>query len=112
MVIYFITNCIHIIQKNYCASFARAIFFGNVHKKEKQRKEIATAMSKLMKKKGLRTFLIVVLVIIAFVLFFKLKGSSVSDNSDKYAGVDFDTMSSEYQREGQYSDYAHSGWNF
>ena len=62
-------------------------------------------MSKLMKKKGLRTFLIVVLVIIAFVLFFKLKGSSVSDNSDKYAGVDFDTMSSEYQREGQYSDY-------
>ena len=47
----------------------------------------------------------VVLVIIAFVLFFKLKGSSVSDNSDKYAGVDFDTMSSEYQREGQYSDY-------
>ena len=40
-------------------------------------------MSKLMKKKGLRTFLIVVLVIIAFVLFFKLKGSSVSDNSDK-----------------------------
>ena len=55
-------------------------------------------MSKLMKKKGLRTFLIVVLVIIAFVLFFKLKGSSVSDNSDKYAGVDFDTMSSEYQR--------------
>ena len=62
-------------------------------------------MSKLMKKKGLRTFLIVVLVIIAFVLFFKLKGSSVSDNSDKYAGVDFDAMSSEYQREGQYSDY-------
>lgn len=62
-------------------------------------------MSKLMKKKGLRTFLIIVLVIIAFVLFFKLKGSSVSDNSDKYAGVDFDAMESDYQREGQYSDY-------
>ena len=62
-------------------------------------------MSKLMKKKGLRTFLIVVLVIIAFVLFFKLKGSSVSDNSDKYAGVDFKSMSNEFQRSGQYSDY-------
>lgn len=62
-------------------------------------------MSKLMKKKGLRTFLIIVLVIIAFVLFFQLKGSSVSDNSDKYAGVDFSAMESEYQREGQYSDY-------
>lgn len=62
-------------------------------------------MSKLMKKKGLRTFLIIVLVILAFVLFFKLKGSSVSDNSDKYAGVDFDSMSSDFQREGQYSDY-------
>lgn len=62
-------------------------------------------MSKLMKKKGLRTFLVIVLVIIAFVLFFKLKGSSVSDNSDKYAGVDFDAMESDYQREGQYSDY-------
>lgn len=62
-------------------------------------------MSKLMKKKGLRTFLIIVLVIIVFVLFFKLKGSSISDNSDKYAGVDFDSMSSDFQREGQYSDY-------
>lgn len=62
-------------------------------------------MSKLMKKKGLRTFLIVVLVIIAFVLFFKLKGISSSDNSGKYAGVDFDSMSNEYQRKGQYSDY-------
>lgn len=62
-------------------------------------------MSKLMKKKGLRTFLIIVLVIIAFVLFFNLKGSSVSDNSDKYAGVDFDAMESDYQRDGQYSDY-------
>lgn len=62
-------------------------------------------MSKLMKKKGLRTFLIIVLVIIAFVLFFKLKGTSASDNSDKYAGVDFASMSNEYQRSGQYSDY-------
>lgn len=62
-------------------------------------------MSKLMKKKGLRTFLIVVLVIVAFVLFFKLKGTSVSDNSDKYAGVDFESMSNKYQRSGQYSDY-------
>ena len=32
-------------------------------------------MSKLMKKKGLRTFLIVVVVIAALVVFFKIKGA-------------------------------------
>ena len=48
-------------------------------------------MSKLMKKKGLRTFLVLVVVVAAVVLFFKLTGSSVSDNSDKYKGVNLDS---------------------
>lgn len=62
-------------------------------------------MSKLMKKKGLVTFLVVVLVIAALVLFFKLKGSQVSDNSDKYKGVDLETGGSEYGRSDTYDLY-------
>ena len=62
-------------------------------------------MSKLMKKKGLMTFLVVVLIIVAFILFFKLKGSSTSDNSDKYEGVDLQAESG-YGRTDTYSIYA------
>lgn len=63
-------------------------------------------MSKLIKKKGFRAFLVTVVIIVALVLFFNLKGMSVSDNSDKYAGVDFDAMSNEYGRTDTYSIYA------
>lgn len=63
-------------------------------------------MSKLMKKKGLRTFLVIVVVIAAFVLFFKLKGTSASDNSDKYEGVDFEAVGNDYGRTDTYSIYA------
>lgn len=62
-------------------------------------------MSKLMKKKGLRTFLIVVVVIAAIVAFFKLKGNSTSDNSDKYKGVDLESTKSEYGRSDTYDLY-------
>lgn len=62
-------------------------------------------MSKLMKKKGLRTFLIVVVVIAAVVAFFKLKGTSTSDNSDKYEGVDLEASSNEYGRTDTYDLY-------
>ncbi len=63
-------------------------------------------MSKLIKKKGFRTFLVVVVIIAALALFFKLKGISVSDNSDKYAGVDFEAAGNEYGRTDTYSIYA------
>lgn len=62
-------------------------------------------MSKLMKKKGLRTFLIVVVVIAALVLFFQIKGTSVSDNSDKYEGVDLEAAEESYGREDRYALY-------
>lgn len=62
-------------------------------------------MSKLMKKKGLRTFLIVVVVIAALVLFFQIKGTSVSDNSDKYKGVDLEAAEESYGREDRYALY-------
>ena len=62
-------------------------------------------MSKLMKKKGLRTFLIVVVVIAALVAFFKLKGTSTSDNSDKYEGVELDESAGEYGRTDTYDLY-------
>lgn len=62
-------------------------------------------MSKLMKKKGLRTFLIVVVVIAALVAFFELKGTSTSDNSDKYKGVDLEAAESEYSRADTYAMY-------
>ncbi len=63
-------------------------------------------MSKLMKKKGLVTFLVVVLVIAAIVLYFKLKGNDVSDNSDKYKGVDLEATNNEYGRTDTYDLYA------
>lgn len=62
-------------------------------------------MSKLMKKKGLRTFLIVVVVIAALVLFFQIKGTNVSDNSDKYEGVDLEAAEEDYGREDRYALY-------
>lgn len=62
-------------------------------------------MSKLMKKKGLRTFLIVVVVIAALVVFFKLKGTSTSDNSDKYKGVDLEATENSYGRSDTYALY-------
>lgn len=64
-------------------------------------------MSKLMKKKGLRTFLVLVVVVAAVVLFFKLTGSSVSDNSDKYKGVNLDSAD-EYGRSDTYAQYVKS----
>ena len=63
--------------------FAAAVFLCETHKKEKGRKEIATAMSKLMKKKGLIKFLVVVLILVAVVVFFQIKGTSTSDKSDR-----------------------------
>ncbi len=62
-------------------------------------------MSKLMKKKGLRTFLILVVVIAALVAFFKIKGSSITDNSDKYEGEDLEAAEQDYGREDRYSLY-------
>ncbi len=62
-------------------------------------------MSKLMKKKGLRTFLIIVVVIAALVLFFKIKGTSATDNSDKYKGVDLEAAEGSYGREDRYALY-------
>ena len=63
-------------------------------------------MSKLMKKKGLRTFLVIVVIIAAMALFFTIKGSSITDNSDKYEGVDLEAASGEYGRTDTYSIYA------
>nr|MBP3598211.1 extracellular solute-binding protein [Eubacterium sp.] len=63
-------------------------------------------MSKLMKKKGLVTFLVIVLVIAAVVAYFKLKGDDISDNSDKYKGVDLEATNSEYGRSDTYDLYA------
>lgn len=62
-------------------------------------------MSKLMKKKGLVTFLVVVIVIAALVLIFKLKGNSTSDNSDKYKDADLTASSDEYGRTDTYAKY-------
>ncbi len=62
-------------------------------------------MSKLMKKKGLVTFLVIVLVIVALVAFFKLKGKNISDNSDKYKGADLTAGNNEYGREDTYDLY-------
>lgn len=62
-------------------------------------------MSKLMKKKGLRTFLIIVVVIAALVVFFKIKGTSTSDNSDKYKGVDLEATDNSYGRDDTYALY-------
>lgn len=87
--------------------FAETGFLCETHKKRKTgRKEIATAMSKLIKKKGFRAFLVIVVIIVALVLFFNLKGMSVSDNSDKYAGVDFEAVDNDYGRTDTYSIYA------
>lgn len=63
-------------------------------------------MSKLMKKKGLRTFLVIVVVIAAFVLFFKHKGTNNTDNKEKYEGVDFEAVGNDYCRTDTYSIYA------
>lgn len=62
-------------------------------------------MSKLKEKKGLRTFLIVVLVIVALVVFFNIKGSSTTDNSDKYEGADLSATSDDYERTDTYDKY-------
>ena len=85
--------------------FAAAVFLCETHKKEKGRKEIATAMSKLMKKKGLIKFLVVVLILVAVVVFFQIKGTSTSDNSDKYKDVDLTANSDSYGREDTYAKY-------
>ncbi len=62
-------------------------------------------MSKLTKKKGLMTFLVIVLIIVALMLFFKFKGSSTTDNSAEYEGVDFASMESDYGRSNTYDKY-------
>ncbi|MCR5797483.1 MAG: extracellular solute-binding protein [Eubacterium sp.] len=62
-------------------------------------------MSKLMKKKGLRNFLIFVLLVVALVVFFQIKGNSKSDNSAKYKGVDFENTSTDYGRSDTYAQY-------
>lgn len=61
-------------------------------------------MSKLKEKKGLMTFLAVVVIAVLLVLFFQLKGTSISDNSDKYKGVDLET-SDDYGRSDTYAQY-------
>ena len=101
-------NCMQIIQKVKCVDCQGSFFLANCIKKEKGRKEIVTAMSKLIKKKGLRTFLIVVVVLAAIILFFQLKGSSASDNSDKYEGVDFSASQDDYGRSDTYAKYIES----
>ena len=62
-------------------------------------------MSKLMKKKGLIKFLVVVLILVAVVVFFRIKGTSTSDNSDKYKDVDLTANSDSYGREDTYAKY-------
>lgn len=62
-------------------------------------------MSKLKEKKGLMTFLAIVVIILLVVLVFQLKGTSISDNSAKYEGVDFET-SDDYGRSDTYAQYA------
>ncbi len=62
-------------------------------------------MSKLMKKKGLIKFLVVVLILVAVVVFFQIKGTSTSDNSDKYKDVDLTANSDSYGREDTYAKY-------
>lgn len=62
-------------------------------------------MSKLKEKKGLMTFLAIVVIVLLIVLFFKLKGTSISDNSAKYQGVDFET-SDDYGRSDTYAQYS------
>lgn len=62
-------------------------------------------MSKLMKKKGLVTFLVLVVVVAALVAYFKLKDDTVSDNSDKYKGVDFESVDNDYGRSDTYAMY-------
>ncbi len=63
-------------------------------------------MSKLMKNKKLVSFLVVVLVLAAFVLFFKLKGMTEPDNfKEKYAGKDLDSANDAYGRENTYDKY-------
>ena len=90
------------IQK--CVSLPQ-FFLCETHKKEKGRKEIATAMSKLMKKKGLVKFLVVVLILVAVIVFFQIKGTSTSDNSDKYKDVDLTATNDSYGREDTYAKY-------
>ncbi len=68
-------------------------------------------MSKLMKKKGLMTFLVLVIVIVALVLFFKLRGTSGSDNSAKYEGANLEAASDEYGRGDTYAKYVSSQGN-
>lgn len=62
-------------------------------------------MSKLKEKNGLMTFLAVVVIVVLLVLFFQLKGTSISDNSDKYEGVSLES-SDEYGRSDTYAQYA------
>lgn len=62
-------------------------------------------MSKLKEKKGLMTFLVIVVIVLLLALFFRLKGTSISDNSAKYEGVDLET-SDDYGRSDTYAQYA------
>lgn len=101
-------NCMQIIQKSQMCGPSGEFLFGELHKKEKGRKEIVTAMSKLIKKKGLRTFIIVVVVLAVIVLFFQLKNASTSDNSDKYEGVDLGVSQDDYGRSDTYAKYIES----
>lgn len=61
-------------------------------------------MSKLKMKKGLTTFLVFVLVVVALVLFFTFKDTSIGDNSDKYEGANLET-SDGYGRSDTYEQY-------
>lgn len=62
-------------------------------------------MSKLKEKKGLMTFLAIVVIVLLIVLFFQLKGTSISDNSAKYKDANLET-SDDYGRSDTYAQYA------
>ncbi len=62
-------------------------------------------MSKLKRGQGLIKFLIVVAILVAIVLFFKLKGNKVSDNSAKYKGANLEASGDGYGRTDTYRIY-------